>query len=446
MAKNIVIAEGGTAKNFTAKKIQTKLQGSGTCNWVPEDEAVDYVDLKDKTFTAPGTYKPSDFNCDGFGEIKVDIPSNVKEKTITKNGIFYAADDGCLGYSKVTVAVPEGGGGGPYKVNFFGDDYETILKTEANVPYGGSASCTDLDGTVLNGLYFKGWNPQPSNVRGDMNCYPVRGDYIIDGNEIQDSWETICADGGAHYPLGSYKALVLTAESSKTIRHSLTHVRSNNYQYYDCYRDYTTSNISVSMHMVKVAEGEDGSSSTWLSTGAIYIPTGILGNNSFMSGFYTRSDGQGSMGTVDNDWGSSFLRQYLNSIFLESLPTCIQETVKEVNKEFGSWNYAPSNYVYGNQGASKVYKTSLDKIWIPSMKELHTLFASTSNYASYSQHEEPNGIDYTGVYVPTYNAQVYTRTRLIKPTTMKEIALSADKSSVVEGGDNNAYVPFGFCL
>ena len=210
MAKNIVIAEGGTAKSFTAKKIKTKLKGSGTCNWVPEDEAIDYVNIKDKTFTAKGTYKPSDFNCDAFGEITVDVPSNVKEKTLTKNGIFYAADDGCLGYSKVTVAVPEGGGGGPFTVRFFDDDRQTILKTEANVPYGGSASCTLLDGSVVGGQYFKGWNPLPSNVKGDMNCYPVRGDYVLDPNEIQDDWETICADGGAHYPLGSYKALIFT--------------------------------------------------------------------------------------------------------------------------------------------------------------------------------------------------------------------------------------------
>jgi tetratricopeptide (TPR) repeat protein len=43
MSKNITIQEGGTAKQFTAQKLQTSLVGGGTQLWVPEDEAGDYA-------------------------------------------------------------------------------------------------------------------------------------------------------------------------------------------------------------------------------------------------------------------------------------------------------------------------------------------------------------------------------------------------------------------
>lgn len=421
MAKNITIAEGGTAKNFTAKKIKTKLQGSGTCNWVPEDEVLDYVDLKDKTFTAKGTYKPSDFNCDGFNEVTVDIPADVKEKTITKNGEFYAADDGCLGYSKVTVAVPEGGGGGPFTVRFFDDDRQTILKTDANVPYGGNASCTLLDGSIKNGLYFKGWNPAPTNVRGDMNCYPIRGDYIIDAGEIADDWETICENKGANYPLGAYKALVTskTFNSGEILFEAPAYlIDSQSYTQaipigYKLKQNIT---VNIALHMVKVAEGEDGSTSTWMSTGVLNLGDYYtyrkckkvndewqeFGDNGNYKIEEMTLNSDGYWGSYD--WGTCRFRSFLNGKFLEVLPECIRNNLKEVNKSYKGWtNIAKFNF-------SRVEKTALDKIWIPSVKEWYTVFANAQqsfngNPANLANAVETTGIDYTSIYIPSiYNS------------------------------------------
>lgn len=67
MSKEIIIKEGGTAKQFDTDKLETNIAAGGTCLWVPEDE------------------------------------TQVGEITITKNGVYNAADDGLYGYYKVTV-------------------------------------------------------------------------------------------------------------------------------------------------------------------------------------------------------------------------------------------------------------------------------------------------------------------------------------------------------
>lgn len=113
MPKNIVIAEGTQGKTFTAvEKIRTKLQGGGTCNWIPEDEAGDYTNLKNKTIRQNGEYLPSADNCTGYSKVTVNVRTNTKAKRITENGTYNATDDGADGYSSVTVDVAGGGGGG----------------------------------------------------------------------------------------------------------------------------------------------------------------------------------------------------------------------------------------------------------------------------------------------------------------------------------------------
>lgn len=113
MPKNIVIAEGTQGKTFTAvEKIRTKLQGGGTCNWIPEDEAGDYTNLKNKTIRENGEYLPSADNCTGYSKVTVNVRTNTKAKRITENGTYNAADESVDGYKTVTVNVAGRGGGG----------------------------------------------------------------------------------------------------------------------------------------------------------------------------------------------------------------------------------------------------------------------------------------------------------------------------------------------
>lgn len=384
MAKNITIREGDTSKQFTAKKLKVNLVGGGTANFIPEDEVADYVDLKDHEFKENGTFNPSDFNCDGFGQVKVSIPSNVKEKTFTKNGAFNASADNVVGYSKVTIAVPAGGGGGPYTVRFFGDDRQTILKTDTTVPYGGSASCSALDGTVVNGEYFKGWNPSPTNVKGDMNCYPLRGEYVIDYTDIQDSWETICENHGVGYPLGAHKVLNLVGIV----------IPQSTHQNGEGTITVASGTCNVAQEFVKVAEGESGSHSTWISSAGFCAVEQTQDLQLFP---YANN--------VRTNWKTSFFKNWLNDTFFNVLPTFLKENIVEVTKVTQIGN-----------GGQYMDMESLHKIWIPSNKELETwitpiLSNPQGRYGPDTTRIETQGIDYSVVYVPDMSGSCAYHTR-----------------------------------
>lgn len=98
--KDIIISEGRTSKQFLGvKRIHTNLlDGSGTCSWIPEEEADDYANIMIK-------------------------------KEINENGTYSAAVDGYAGYSSVVVNVeniidvPTGEGG--VSESMFMDSLET---------------------------------------------------------------------------------------------------------------------------------------------------------------------------------------------------------------------------------------------------------------------------------------------------------------------------------
>lgn len=446
MAKNITIAEGGVSRNFTAKKLKTNLQGGGNCTWVPEDEAADYCTFKELKVTANGTYKASDKNCDGFDKVKVEVPSDVlPQKTITTNGEYDAMqDDGRMGYAHVTVNVP-GGGGGPFTVIFL-DDEGNVLKKQENVPYGGYASCTALDGTIRNGLYFKGWNPVPKNVQFNMTCRPVRGDYVITPGEIADDWETIVADGGAHYPLGSYKTLVCEVPAHLGFQHVITgevsqgvFVNDLAYSYYDgVYPDIPVQNVAC--HMVKVAEGEDSSTSTWLSDNFISF------NNLGLHYWNYRSINSNTQYVIRHDWLNSPIRRWLNEDLFSALPDPIKNSIVDVNKTTRALSVSPAGE-WARPGASgqMVDKTSIDSIWVPSMKEFHIVVAAAQYYSGYTASEELSGIDYSTVFVPIFTNNMSFRTLgSWENGDMGNMKLESAGASL-----NNAmfdYSLFGFCL
>lgn len=67
MSKNIMIQEGGVAKQMTADKLKTNLVGGGSCLWVPEDERR----LGTKHITEDGTYRAGDDGLYGYSEVTV---------------------------------------------------------------------------------------------------------------------------------------------------------------------------------------------------------------------------------------------------------------------------------------------------------------------------------------------------------------------------------------
>lgn len=396
-------------------------------------------------------------------------------------------------YMLINKSVPSTGG--PYTVRFYNDEGD-LIQTDANVPQYGTAHCTLLDGTLYDGQYFKGWNPAPSAVTRNLDCYPVRGDYIIDPVEIHDSWETICQDGGAHYPLGSYKSLIvsITFTDYSNLYHEVDGITvrdnvSGGYYILLCdtpigigtdstpkyYLAKTGTGgqprqnlITVSCDMVKVAEGEDGSTSTWLSKGLCQI---FPGNSSYdtsilsicKDGWFAGNSNVRQLATlVPNyitDYSDSALHYIAETMLYRILPNVLKSNIKTVNKTY-------KGVASKTDATSKtpLDKTILSKIWVPSRKELHTYMSQKITLAGDIQYdEEYSGIDYSTIYMPNWENNVPYEERLYLRSMVSFYGLNKYnklgfiynygsskqlRNDYNTGSDSNPILrfPFGFCL
>lgn len=356
----------------------------------------------------------------------IQTGGNYMTKEIREDGTYYASDDGVDAYDIVVVSKDVGQ---PHTVVFYGPD-GNILKTEMNVPYHGYATCTSLDGTTRQGLYFKGWNPSPTNIIRDTFCYPQYGDYIIEPNETLDSWETICAVKGAGYPLGTRKALVIsTMADSGTFTDFLGADHSQRF--------------TTNFQMVKVAEGESGSTSTWISTGAIYLnPSDYFKNitpSSNNDGYqYATTNGAYGSELRTCGWKRCDMRYFLNQAFLRNLPESLSQTIKEVTK------YSRDRISLDSTTLNNDMET-IDKIWLLSERELKSLVET--NFGSMIYTPSHLGIDYSTVYVGNYGYGLATRDCYYSITN--EIKYSGNFSSRSDRywyWGNDASFVFGFCL
>ena len=403
------------------------------------DAVYDAVDAKG---TTPDSHSLSDV-VTAIGEIQTG--GNYMTKEIREDGTYYASDDGVDAYDVVVVSKDVGQ---MHTVVFYDVDGTTILKTQANVPYHGYASCTALDGTIVNGQYFKGWNPSPSNIVRDTFCYPEFGDYIIQSGEIEDDWETICAKRGADYPLCSYKPLVVTIppysfDFDFTLWNGSEWINKTS-------ETINAGAVNIALHMYKVAEGEDNSTSTWISSKAIYISGNILASGKW-TGAFGIYDTDGDQHT--SDWGNSAIRRYLNSHFLDNLPMSLKNAIVQVNKAYiGFTNVPHTTSVYPSQ----INKESLDKIWMLSKKELYTKVKNYPNITWYGGYEL-NGIDYSSIYMPTLSTYGYTANSCLRTSCSynyegENYAIMDSMGDPLNGsanmGDSSAagYMLFGFCL
>lgn len=371
-------------------------------------------------------------------------------------------------YVKVSKDVGE-----PHTVVFYGPE-GNVIKTQTNVPYHGYANCTYLDGTTYQGQNFKGWNPPSSDIIRDTYCYPIYGDYIIDPGEIQEGWDEICIDGGAHCPIGGYRNLPITITvQPEEVLATVKRTNSNN-GYWSRFLDTTVHVKNADSiifqyvyYMVKVAEGEDGTNSTWISTGCASMPEilWLLKNEDNPSGYEVNTT------TVNNyciwdtayqrtiscqdDWETCVVRQLLNGKILSSLPSVIQQTIKQVTKySRGLTEHTPSGI--------RVQKSTLDKIWVPSVKELDTVM-SVARYdgalfpRTYSELAEIDGIDYAANYTPIYTdgtagyGEWWLRTAGYNGSSDCSVGVGwnnwgSGPELQMRYGHNQLRFPFGFCL
>lgn len=274
-------------------------------------------------------------------------------------------------YMLINKAIPSTGG--PYTVRFY-DAEDNLIQTDVDIPQDGTAHCTLLDGTFnADNQYFKGWNPAPDIVTKDMDCHPIYGDYVVSIEEIHDSWETICQDNGAHYPLGAYKTLTIAAEWS---REELVE-EFNGMALQGLYGGSHSKNRYRTVFnalAVKVGEGEDGSTSSWITT-AIPIQTDTskitgetIGEDE--EGQYYKYTFQDQMfqlaqgnGLARWDYRDSIARKFLNGLFCDGMPEVIRRHIKSVLKD--------TQYSVNTRPPYGAAQTQ-EKIWIPSVKEMCT--------------------------------------------------------------------------
>lgn len=159
MSKSITIQEGGIARTLSGvEKIVTNVAGeSGTQNWVPEDEAANYVTTGQLSISENGTYNSSDNGYIGYSKVEVSVNPDVGELEVTRNGTYYARDEGYDGFSKVEVDVESGGGelitkeiteNGTYDAE--DDDANGYSSVTVNVPSAGILITKEI---TANGTY-----------------------------------------------------------------------------------------------------------------------------------------------------------------------------------------------------------------------------------------------------------------------------------------------------
>ena len=362
--------------------------------------------------TENGEYEPDDENT-MYNKVTVEVPQFANELApdgfrIEQNGEYDPLLDGYDGYGKIIVAVNEATGAGPFTVEYY-NSAGALVHTE-QVPKNGNGTWHGLDGTTdASGQYFKSWNPNPVNVTRDLKCYAQYGEYIIDPGEIQDSWEQICAVKGAGYAIGQYKTLYFllpayqaSVEASRLTLPSMTFkgkemwpVGPGNVE-----TDFVMADTTVVAQMVKVAEGEGGTTSTWICKNSISPVNYPSDRNRMHAGAHAGTwwdytiRGSSEHQCDSTDWANSTLRLMLNNYWINYMPECLKATIKPVDKAYRG------RIDYSVRTAGLIFKSSTDRIWIPSSKELKTFLEDIAivpgtNFDPLSSCYEPTGIDYT---------------------------------------------------
>ena len=388
--------------------------------------------LKDITITENGEYPTDEDDYDPstenryYKKVKVDVPQlankiEMDEVVIEQNGTYSATEWGVDGLRTITVNVQAAAGEGPFTVEFYSkpvsDPTSALIHTEL-VAKNGSVTFTALDGTTNGqGQWFKGWSPDPVNVTRDLKCYPVYSDIVIDPTEISDTWDQICANGGAPYPIGAHKSLYVEVPAQ-----DWNYTNPDLIENCPFYMDgttklyprgiYQTINIATTgflLDMIKVAQGESGSTSTWLSRRrayanvsdadrALFIGSGD-GSDNRAPAWYKHPDSS-ILPRKRQDWGNSSIRAYLNEYFFKCMSPMMQATIKPVSKTY----YGAMSY--DQTWPQAAFKQSSDRIWIPSMAEFKTWLNSYPHNQGYpttlSKFEEllslEQGVDYTTDY------------------------------------------------
>ena len=321
--------------------------------------------LNDITVTENGEYPADDPSYDPdkelryYSKVTVKVPQLANavldlEEEITQNGTYSApADWGVDGIRTFTVNVSGAGGDGPFQVEFYdkvqSDPTAKAIQTQI-IPKNGSAIFNPgQDGYPKSqiGQAFVGWNPEPVNVTRDMKCYPRFSDQTIEPGEIGDDWTVILAKKGIGYPLGAKKSLAYGAQFTNEEMMACGYDSESREEY---------RRAVFVTEMVKVAEGEGGTNSTWLSR-AIRVNFGNRPSEETQSyALYTNP-----CATMQVPYPNHPDRKFLNGPFYSHMSQLFKDAIRPVVK------YTQTSY---NTDPPFMTTPSEEYIWLPSVREL----------------------------------------------------------------------------
>lgn len=253
----------------------------------------------------------------------IDDNGIMSELSITENNDYIASESGVEGWSSVSVHVeaPQISAGTMFTVRFKEKaDSADILGEVQVAPYG-TARFDVTPNPPASNLIFAGWEPPPTRVIEDMDVVArFKTKKAASNTEIDADWTTIIACRGADYDVGQYKTWEMGT------------VGGNNYG---------------TMIFQKVAEGEDGTTSTWLSKTVTNVG-----------------------GSIGHNWAISNKRTFWNTTFFDDLPNM------DYGQEFLSaiMPVRKKSVVFWGQELSLIESTveveTIDRMWVPSAAEM----------------------------------------------------------------------------
>lgn len=241
---------------------------------------------------------------------------------ITENGYVDAAGMGTRGWLSITtnVHVPDVAGK-IFTVTFMynGKEYGSTQVEAYGIARFDGAYPVHEDPNYE----FSGWQPAPVFVTSNMTCEAsFRPIAESAGSEIQDDWETIVINRGEPYNPGDYKTLTIGS------------IDGYNYG---------------SMTFMKVAYGEDSTTSTWVTK--------------------TRHNIRSGYSSESIQWPSSPMRMFLNGKFIKDLSNgntncaLIARAAVPVRKRtLTAINRSPK-IIFAEM-------ESVDTFWVPSAREM----------------------------------------------------------------------------
>ena len=362
-ANGTYTAEGGIAFNPVTVQVPTG--------------GPDSYKFQDIKITENGEYQAEEENT-YYDKVTVAVPQFandlMEERKITKNGEYEALLDGYDGYAKVVVDV-SGIDTDTFTCAFV-DENGTPLRIVPNIPSGGWCSDNGLRPASATGKPFQGWNPAPNNIRYNIICRPTYYEPQQAVGEITDDWATIVANKGEPYPIGAYKTLPLIITGNEVIS-------VNPESHFEPGDGTIVAPIAASITqpiMMKVANGEDMSTSSWISVAAC-VPNfhgSIFQRGEKMDPYFWDSFSWGDgIGRHHQDylisdevgkrfgWPTCAMRQYLNNDFLASIPYYIRQALVPVIKKTGTLYVDGGGVVHADN-----YTETLDTVWVPSIREM----------------------------------------------------------------------------